>query len=128
MNRIAQEIAMGVQKLPTVTIGNKSYFVDLRLNQLRNVNDPTDWIDVTRDQELLGLYVVAKARAGQGKTNDYPGLPPLDGVVQPNEAELIAAFEEDTLELVVEPTLVRNVHPATDDRGVKLVNDAAALG
>ena len=27
-------------------IGKKSYFVDLRLNQLRNVKDPGDFIDI----------------------------------------------------------------------------------
>jgi hypothetical protein len=28
--------------LPVVKIGNKHYFVDKRLNELRNINDPSD--------------------------------------------------------------------------------------
>jgi len=41
---------MQAQQLPTVTIDGKTYFIDLRLCELRNVNNPhdkaTDTIDV----------------------------------------------------------------------------------
>ena len=33
---------MVVRQLPIVQIGKKSYFVDLRLNEIRNVKNPHD--------------------------------------------------------------------------------------
>lgn len=35
----------GVRALPIVMIGEKAYFVDVRLRQLRAVRDPGDYID-----------------------------------------------------------------------------------
>lgn len=36
----------GVRMLPRVTLSNgKTYFIDERLNQLRNINNPHDYID-----------------------------------------------------------------------------------
>lgn len=33
------------KKLPTVTLGGKTYFIDRRLKQLRNVENPHDYVD-----------------------------------------------------------------------------------
>jgi len=34
------------RRLPTITLKNgKTYFVDKRLCELRNVDDPNDWLD-----------------------------------------------------------------------------------
>jgi len=33
---------MKARQLPAVTIGGKKYFVDVRLNELRNVSNPHD--------------------------------------------------------------------------------------
>jgi hypothetical protein len=38
----------GPVRLRTVAIGNKRYFVDDRLMQLRNTNDPSDFVDIPR--------------------------------------------------------------------------------
>lgn len=35
----------GPRVLPIVMIGDKAYFVDIRLRQLRSVRDPGDYID-----------------------------------------------------------------------------------
>ncbi len=35
-----------VRALPIVRIGRKRYFVDERLEQLRNVKNPHDWIEI----------------------------------------------------------------------------------
>jgi hypothetical protein len=34
------------RQLSTVTVGNKTYFIDERLNQLRNVLNPSDYINI----------------------------------------------------------------------------------
>lgn len=38
----------GPRRLRTVAIGNKRYFVDDRMMQLRNVNEPADFVDIPR--------------------------------------------------------------------------------
>jgi len=40
MDTLNWVITMGA--LPVVKIGSKHYFVDKRLNELRNINDPSD--------------------------------------------------------------------------------------
>ncbi|MDQ5987107.1 MAG: hypothetical protein CSYNP_02844 [Syntrophus sp. SKADARSKE-3] len=40
-------------KLPTVKIGAKVYFVDARLRQLRNVDNPHDFVEMTDEIEQL---------------------------------------------------------------------------
>ena len=41
----AQAIAYGPTALPTITIGEQEYYVDERLLQLRNVENPHDFMD-----------------------------------------------------------------------------------
>jgi len=38
-----------MKELPVMTIGKKTYYVDLRLNQLRNIKNPDDSIDIGPD-------------------------------------------------------------------------------
>jgi hypothetical protein len=44
-DRVQQEAK--VTELPRARLGGKTYFVDWRLGQLRNVDDPHDYIDFT---------------------------------------------------------------------------------
>ena len=40
----------GVRTLPVVVIGEKAYFVDVRLGQLRSVRNPSDFIDFVPEE------------------------------------------------------------------------------
>jgi hypothetical protein len=46
---------MVVRQLPIIRIGKKSYFVDLRLNEIRNVKNPNDRKAIT--PELIDVLI-----------------------------------------------------------------------
>jgi hypothetical protein len=50
--------------LPRIMVGNTIYFVDARLRQLRNVQDPTDFIDYGADYAGVVRELTAKAARG----------------------------------------------------------------
>lgn len=50
-------------KLPTVKIGKKLYYVDRRLNELRNVNDPNDVESI----ELADVHIEKTLKPRQWK-------------------------------------------------------------
>lgn len=52
----------GPRVLPIVMIGEKAYFVDVRLRQLRSVRDPGDYIDFV--PEKVWPWVVMMQRVG----------------------------------------------------------------
>lgn len=52
----------GPRVLPIVMIGEKAYFVDVRLRQLRAVRDPHDYIDFV--PEKVWPWVVMMQRVG----------------------------------------------------------------
>lgn len=41
-------------KLPIIKIGKKQYYVDGRLEQVRNINDPMDWLTFGNIQNNYG--------------------------------------------------------------------------
>lgn len=48
-------------RLPTITIGTKTYFIDRRLNELRNVENPHDAIRPRTHIELEIIIATAVA-------------------------------------------------------------------
>lgn len=52
----------GPRMLPIVMIGDKAYFVDVRLRQLRAVRNPSDYIDFV--PEKVWPWVVMMQRVG----------------------------------------------------------------
>lgn len=43
-----------VRELPRIKVGKKEFFVDSRLNQLRNVKNPNDYIDCSSYEKIEG--------------------------------------------------------------------------
>jgi siroheme synthase len=62
----------GATQLPVIELGGKQFFVDMRLGQIRNVNDPHDFRDMSK--ETLALFV----RASKRKAGDQVRLMGLD--------------------------------------------------
>ncbi len=55
-------------ELPRITIGDKEYFVDMRLKQLRNVNNPNDFINCEKAGiEGTMVCLVEMLWTGKGK-------------------------------------------------------------
>jgi hypothetical protein len=50
----------GVRQLPIIQIGRKSYFVDQRLNEIRNIKNPHDKKDIS--PELIVLWLKNKTK------------------------------------------------------------------
>lgn len=70
---------MTVKTLPRIDYKGKTWFVDMRLNQMRNVDDPNDYIDnppITMEEEVIekdGTRIVAfvpHIRGGRNPVED----------------------------------------------------------
>lgn len=56
----------GPKMLPMVTLSNcKTYFIDERLRQLRNICNPHDYIDMDKDNIILKDFEKVKSHSGR---------------------------------------------------------------
>jgi hypothetical protein len=60
-------IKTGVKKLDTVKMGKKTYFIDSRLGQLRNIKNPHDWKVLDKDTEEAIAYSKVIKKFGEKK-------------------------------------------------------------
>ena len=70
-----------MDELPTIKLGKKRYFFDYRLSQLRNVENPHEFEDLTPTlREILRLLLAGRV----GQTGQVPVQVPLLGSVSTN--------------------------------------------
>ena len=65
---------MPTAPLPTVKVGKKTYFIDERLGQIRNVNNPHDFEDV--DQDVIDHWKAMQAAFDRGYNDRMTGHDP----------------------------------------------------
>lgn len=51
-------------QLPTIALFNATYYVDIRLRQLRNTNDPHDFMDFSEFETMVQLATLSIRHSG----------------------------------------------------------------